>query len=151
MPGWVWDSLQADFEDGLERLKQFVAREGHARVPQRHKNADGFALGTWVGSRRKYYKKSELSPERIAALEAVPGWVWDPFEYDFQNGLERLKQFIAREGHARVPLRHKDAVGFALGQWVTNRRMEYKKGNLLPERIAALEAVPGWVWNVLQE
>ena len=65
---------------------------------------DGFNLGTWVNSRRQEYKKGKLSEPRRKALEALPGWVWDPFEEDFQEGLKYLKAYVAREGNARVHL-----------------------------------------------
>jgi hypothetical protein len=91
-----------------------------------------------------------LSPEWAAALEEVPGWVWDPIEADFQEGLGALRQFVEREGHARVPARHVESfqgVEVLLGSWVSNRRSNFKAGRLSAERIAALEEVPGWVWD----
>ena len=32
------------------------------------------------------------------------------------------------------------------GRWASRRRMEFGKGRLSAERIAALEAIPGWEW-----
>ena len=45
-----------------------------------------------------------------------------------------------------VPQRHTEG-GFHLGNWVSSRRMEFKKGKLLGERIADLAAIKGWVWE----
>jgi hypothetical protein len=45
-----------------------------------------------------------------------------------------------------VPAKYIDPSGLALGGWVTNRRTEYRKGALSPERIAALDAL-GMVWR----
>jgi hypothetical protein len=39
-------------------------------------NGAEFTLGRWVSSRRGDFKYGKLSAERIAALEAIPGWVW---------------------------------------------------------------------------
>ena len=100
------------------------------------------------GYRHGEFMNGDLSPDRIKALEEVPGWAWDPFEEDYQNGLERLRAYADREGHARVPNTYKDETGFKLGTWVGSRRKEYKKGDLSPERIKALEEVPGWVWEI---
>ena len=37
--------------------------------------------------------------------------------------------------------------GFAIGQWVVNRRAEYRRGQLSPERIRRIEAeFPDWQW-----
>ena len=117
--------MEADFQEGLGALAQFVEREGHARVPARHvESFQGaeFKLGTWVSNRRKDFKAGGLSADRIATLREFHGWEWDPFEADFQECLVVLAQFVEREGHARVPLRHVelfDGVEFMLGTWVS--------------------------------
>ena len=46
--------------------------------------------------RRKEYKKGKLSKARIEALEAVEGWLWDPIEANFQEGLSILKAYVKR-------------------------------------------------------
>ena len=43
--------------------------------------------------------------------------------------------------------RYKTPDGFALGQWVSTRRQDYRKGKLSDEKIADLEALEGWVWD----
>jgi hypothetical protein len=60
-------------------LRQYAAREGHARVPQNYvETVDGIDvnLGNWVVSKRGQFKSDRLSAERIAELEALPGWPW---------------------------------------------------------------------------
>ncbi|WP_338857898.1 helicase associated domain-containing protein (plasmid) [Gordonia hongkongensis] len=55
----------------------------------------------------------------------------------------------AAEHCSSSPHRNATIDGFAIGQWVVNRRAEYRRGRLSPERIARLETeFPGWVWNV---
>ena len=81
-------------------------------------------------------------------METIEGLVWDPVEVDFLHGLGQLKKFVEREGHARVPSKHKDEDNFALGGWVSNKRKNYKNNRLSAERIEKLEAIEGWVWAV---
>src|SRR6476619_2615215 len=45
--GFVWEALQADWEEGFCCLKKYRDREGHCRVPQRHTEGN-FALGQWT-------------------------------------------------------------------------------------------------------
>jgi hypothetical protein len=143
--GWVWDTYEADWQEGFDHLKRFVKRENHARVPKAHIE-DGFKLGQWTNNLRA--RKGGLSPDRIRALESVKGWVWDSLEADWQEGFDHLKRFVKSEKHARVPAKHIEG-GFKLGIWVSNQRAFYKneKKPLAPARIEALESVKGWVWN----
>ena len=103
-----------------------------------------------MSSRRKEYRKGTLSADRIANLDAVPGWEWDQFEADYQRTLASLRQYVAREGHARVLQGHVetfDGDDIKLGTWVSNRRTDYRKARLSSDRVAALEAIDGWVWG----
>jgi hypothetical protein len=45
-----------------------------------------------------------------------------------------------------VPRSYKAADGTALGSWVHDQRVAYKKGAMSEARAARLEAVAGWVW-----
>ena len=144
-PGWAWDAIKSQYQEGLEQLKKFVKREGHARVPNSHIE-ENFKLGQWVTLRRISFKQNKLSLDKIKELETFPGWTWDPIESQFQEGLDYLKKYIKREGHANVNQKHIEDK-FKLGQWVVVRRGDYNKGKLLVERIKELEALPGWTWD----
>jgi len=70
---FIWDVLDADWEEGFAALKVFKKREGHCRVPQAHKEGD-HRLGIWVGTQRA--KKANLTPERLQRLDEI-GFVWN--------------------------------------------------------------------------
>ena len=139
-PGWAWDARQAQWEEGLSHLRRFVEREGHARVHPRHVE-DGFKLGVWVGAQRL----RRPSSQRKALLDALPGWVWDARQNDWENGLACLLRYVEREGHALVP---QDRVedGFRLGGWVAGQRSTHRREKLDTDRTARLAAIPGWTW-----
>lgn len=139
--GWLWDSLEQDFIDGLSALDAFILREGHASISALHVES-GFKLGAWVS--RKRTGRPKLSIQRVAALESRIGWLWSSLEQDFIDGLSHLDAFISREGHCRVPGRHVES-GFNLGYWVGSKRVV--RATLSSERVAALESRAGWLWN----
>ena len=153
VPGWEWGvwgvDWEAQWQARLEEVQQYVAQ--HGRPPPQTAGA----LGRWVNTQRKEYKawqqgkRSSMTPERIAALEAVPGWEWGvDWEAQWQARLEELQQYMAQ--HGRPP----PQTAGPLGIWVTTQCTQYKawqqgkRSSMTPERIAALEAVPGWEWGL---
>ena len=88
-------------------------REGHARVPA-SKKWDGLRLGPWVSRRRSEGNAARLTPERVATLEAIPGWTWDPHADAWETGLAALRAFVAREGHARVAKAEAEGLSVAM-------------------------------------
>ena len=114
--GFVWDALEAAWEEGFSYLKAYKAREGHCRVPDKHKENE-FRLGQWVGVQRL---SQTLSTERRQRLDKL-GFTWDPRDADWEEYLSYLKAYKAREGHCRVPYNHVEG-DFRLGEWVANRR-----------------------------
>jgi hypothetical protein len=144
-PEWRVGRLEALFRMNLAVLRRYAECHGHTRVPQGYV-FDNVRLGNWVFSRRQAYRKGKLSRQRIDALERLAGWTWDPNEEDFGIGLEAVRDYVNEHGHSGVPTnyRHDD---MNLGAWVVRRRSEYRRGKLSPDRIAALEAIPRWVWD----
>jgi len=137
--GFVWDGHETAWENGLGKLKQFYEREGHCLVVRGHKE-DNYKLDIWVTTQRS--KKDNLSSERIKRLDAL-GFSWDPLTEQWEEGLNKLKQFYKREGNCLVPAKHIED-GYKLGLWVSGQRS--KKDNLSSERIKRLDAL-GFVWK----
>src|SRR5229473_7387000 len=113
-------SYSTRWEEGFSHLMHFSDREGHCRVPQRHKTDDGYRLGQWVKVQRT--NKKGLDPNRRQRLEALPGWDWDPISTQWEEAFCRLKHFSEREGHYAVAKSHKTKDGYRLGQWVNSQR-----------------------------
>ncbi len=145
LPGWRWDALADGWAVGLAALGAFVAREGHARVPAVHVEG-GFRLGIWASHQRGQRRRGALEPARIAELEAIPGWSWEPTAEDWAAALAALRAMAARDGRLRVPRGHVEG-DIQLGSWVSSRRAEHRRGVLEPARVAELEAIPGWSWD----
>ncbi len=143
--GTVLGSRDAGYRIGVDHLRAYVAREGHANVPQKSVTDDGFTLGKWVSIRRRDHKIGRLSTVRIAELDAL-GMVWDPRDAGYRIGTDHLRVYAAAQGHANVPAAHVADDGFKLGAWVANRRHDHKIGRLSTTRIAELNTL-GMVWD----
>ena len=145
LPGWTWDILTDQWEQGFGYLLRFAERQGHSRVPDNHVE-DGFRLGKWVGKQRTSYGRGNLAPDRFRRLEELPRWTWDILTDQWEQGFGYLLRFAEREGHTRVPRSH-EGDGYRLGPWVDKQRTSYGRGTLAPDRIRRLEELPGWSWD----
>jgi superfamily II DNA or RNA helicase len=145
LPGWEWNTTQASWTKAYELLRQYAASEGHLYVPAKLV-VDGFALGAWVNTQRTKYGTGTLSPDRVACLESLDGWVWNTRDALFERSFALLKRYSEVHGSARVE-RKTIYGGIRLGQWVASRRLDYRKGRLDPNRVARLESLPGWTWD----
>ena len=84
LKGWAWegDEIRRDakWEVGFDHLKKFEQSHGHVKVPLDYIDSeDGYKTGAWVATQRRAKKgtsTSTLTPDRIARLETLKGWVW---------------------------------------------------------------------------
>jgi hypothetical protein len=79
VPGWTWDGRGAAWEEKLVALRAHV--DAHGRLPT---HREFLGLSKWVDTQRQAKKAMDadsasnmMTPARVAALEAVPGWTWD--------------------------------------------------------------------------
>jgi hypothetical protein len=131
--------MSEQWEQGLRYLRKYNAREGHSRVPSAHIEK-GFPLGNWVHHRRR--GRHKLPAERRRQLDEL-GFIWKPFEEDWNEGFAHLKAYSEREGHSRVPSRHIEN-GFPLGTWVGVQRSI--KDKMSAERRKRLDKL-GFAWK----
>jgi superfamily II DNA or RNA helicase len=143
--GFIWDPLEGLWEEGFSELRTFVAREGHARVPQHYVTESGYKLGSWVSIQRGKKKRIAVSHKR--ALDDL-GFVWDAFAEKWERGFSALQAFFNVEGHAKVPKYFIDSDGYKLGQWVSMQKQ--KIGRLPTARRRSLESL-GLVSNTNTE
>jgi superfamily II DNA or RNA helicase len=148
--GWIWNTLEADFQYGLGQLKKHVKHEGSAMFSMSYIDDDGFALGTWVANLRRAKKNNKLDSYPIQQLEAINGWLWSIRDMGFPNGLRQLEKYVAQNSNARVPNTYMDEDEFNLGRWVSRQRQRYINGTLEADRSKILEAVDGWIWDPME-
>ncbi len=148
MPGYTKDVFKRNKpltdEEWWVLLNKFVAREGHAKVPLRHKE-EGYSLGTWVQKKRA--QKDTMSKEEQQKFEALSHWLWNPREDSFENALSILRIYSNREGHCHVPVGHIEN-SFKLGKFVANIRTLYSQNKLSALNRSSLETIPGWTYSV---
>jgi len=144
--GFIWDPLEAQWEEAFERLQAFASVNGHCRVPAKYVTADGFRLGAWIDKQKQRQKQGSMPLERKARLDEL-GFTWDPFKDQWEEGFQHLQAFVNERKHCRLPSNHVCADGYRLGQWVQVQRTQEE--SLSPERKARIDAI-GFLWDPLR-
>ncbi len=145
LTGWDWAPRESRWNRGYHALAEFTRLHGHARVPARYETSDGYPLGNWVSTQRIFQKKGKLAADRQSRLEALAGWIWDPWESNWDESMSALRCYVESHGHARVPSTYSTETGINLGAWVVKCREKIKRGELEDGRRGELENLPGWV------
>jgi hypothetical protein len=150
LPGWTWSVPDSRFAQHLAALVEYQSRHGNCELPPRHLE-DGLHLGAWVARVRQLHADGRLAHEQALALQAIPGWSWQPpppieerWQSAWDDAYAQLQQWAAVHGHASPP---GDLVveGRRLGAWVLKQRSRRTEMSAL--RIRRLQALPGWQWS----
>jgi len=145
--GVIWDIHKKQWDNSYLLLVKFQHREGHANVPQKHKE-EGANLGLWLLEQRKKKRRGLLDISLEERLENI-GVIWDAFKGLWESKYLLLVKFKQRKGHANVPDSHKEE-GLNLGAWLKDQRDQKRKGKLNIRHKERLEDV-GVVWDVFKE
>jgi superfamily II DNA or RNA helicase len=132
---------------GFGALQDYSEQHGNCLVPVSFKPPNGYRLGGWVNMQRS--TRYKLPAEHQSRLEALKGWSWNPFDDVWEKGYATLVQYSRTHGNCLAPRQYKQSDGYKLGVWIsTQRTMRYK---MPPERLARLEALKDWTWDVIEE
>ena len=145
IPGWSWHRHQTSWDEQFAVLSSYAQREGQA-LPLVDCVEEGAPIGKWASKQRHAYVKGQLSTERRARLESLPGWAWDANDARWYSHYYAMAAFAAREGHSQ-PKRRWIENGLKIGGWAGDQRRAHRKGQLSADRIARLGALPGWTWD----
>ena len=113
-----------------------------ALVPVSYETASKLKLGLWVSNQRKDFSK--LSKIRLSRLNAI-GFVWDVFEYNWEQMFSELERYKKENGDALVPATYETASKVKLGSWVSVQRK--KSAQLSESRVSRLNSI-GFIWRV---
>lgn len=79
LPGWVWHTHNAKWNEFQSALHAYVLENKTARVPFKYVNDSGYKLGHAVMNVRKqrtHLKDAANEAARLAWLDSLPGWRW---------------------------------------------------------------------------
>ena len=160
----------ADFADHvssvlIERITDswdygFAATNGHALPARRHIRGqpvrisdldEESQLAFWVQRQRTAWNRGRLSDDRCRKLGALPGWVWDVRDANWEKMFAALKVVCESTGTAVIPKNYETEDGLKLGGWLNDQRRFFRKNLLNETRIQRLTALPNWTWSPSEE
>ena len=71
--GFVWNSLEANWQSMFESVREYHDRFGNCNVPRNW--TENPKLSWWVDNHRQFYRLGKLSPDRIRLLDQI-GFAW---------------------------------------------------------------------------
>ena len=143
--GFIWDAFEYQWDKNYNLLKEYKEKFGNCNVPSGYKYKDT-NLGTWVSQQRCALRRTSkiiLSNDKIDKLNSI-GFIWDPFEYQWDEKFELLKQYKEEFGNCNVPYNYKYK-DVNLGKWVFTQRIKLKERNISLSRIDKLNSI-GFRW-----
>lgn len=106
-------------------------------------------MGAFIRRMRDWYangeKRALLTPERIAALEAL-GMRWSAINLKWERNYLRAAEYYREHGDLLVPAGYKSPDGHALGAWINKLRRSRRAGELPEEQVERLDAI-GMFWG----
>ena len=147
LPGWAWDARDALWDQMYAELLVLIGDGGFEGF-SRSRTGESEKVGRWLTKQRSNFRAGKLSRDRIAQLESIPNWTWEPIDSKWEEGFSRLSVFLEREGSAKVPEDYSEA-GYNLGTWVRHQKAKYRQGRMSTEQARRFEELPGWVWDAI--
>ena len=134
--GFIWNPYDAQWDGFYDDLVSFKRQHGHCCVSARFtKNK---FLKKWALDQRALYRKGKLSEDRIDKLNKLQ-FVWDIYEYDWQEKYEALKEFFQENGHCNLPVGY-CSHGLNIYTWLHCQYKLFSDGNLSDNKIKKLVA-----------
>jgi superfamily II DNA or RNA helicase len=147
IPGWEWGTEREETYTWEEQRTHWITV--YTRIQKApstiSKEKEEKRAGIWQSNQRKAKKTGTLYAERIAELEAIPGWEWGT-ENTWKEQRTHWITVYTRIQKAPSTI-SKEKEEKRAGVWQSTQRTAKKKGTLSAERSAALEAILGWTWS----
>lgn len=117
------------------------------RIPRAEREPREREIENWLPDQRK--NRRRLDSHQVARLEALPGFLWNPQRNAWKANVKGYGNFFLKHGKRPSDLSNNSREK-RLADWGSEQRNLRREANgrnaPTPQRIAELEAIPGWEW-----
>ena len=135
------------WEERYQELEAYLKERSEKYVPKGTIDKNGYDLYYWVSDQRRAYKSGKLTQEQMQKLDDI-GYPFYADSGSRQNKLQEqwLKKYeIVLEYSESHKGEHtaKSVVykGVPIVSWLSNQQVQFKKGNMIHERIELLQKI----------
>lgn len=143
--GWMWSTGPTEtlanrqrFEQKLAQVAAFVSANGW--YPRRTtRNVDETRLGQWCQAQRRKHASGDLTADRTAAIEVLPGWEWqpDPAAAVWRQQHTQITAWLATHG-PNPDIQSVDPHERRASRWLRQQQATHQTGGLTDEQVALL-------------
>ena len=145
--GFIWEpKKEAKWEEMFNKVSKLKEKTKGFYASDENIKAFGKELFTWINHTKAFYKKGDLSSERINKLNSIK-FIWETEDL-WDERFENLKKIHEEKGKLPINFKFKD--GVKLSSWIVSNRNNLKKGKLSSERKKKLLSI-GIVENKYQD
>jgi superfamily II DNA or RNA helicase len=146
---WEWDFNDKQWMNKYLFVKNESEKNNKYLIDSGNKEKN---IVRWIGIQRKLYKLNKLSKKRIILMKKLINWVWDSNinrENEWMEQYFLVENFIKKHKKYPSPKKLENNEEKEMGDWIEQRKREFKSNNISKEKIKLLEKLPNWKWNVL--
>jgi len=144
--GFIWAPHDAKWQTAIEACEEWCELHGDLSSIGSNTTLGDYPIGTFIAHQRVFFKRRELSTERVRQLEAM-GIVWDRKDVTWLRNFRACEHYVAHVG----PINDVNANGppykqLAIGRWLHHQRQLRKNGRLREDRKKLLDGL-GISWT----
>ena len=143
--GWTWSTgptgtvaNRQRFEQKLAQVAVFVSSNGW--YPRRTtRNVAETRLGEWCHAQRRKHASGDLTADRTAAIQVLPGWEWqpDPAAAVWRQQHTQITAWLAKHG-PNPSEQSVDPHERRAARWLRQQQAAHQTGGLTDEQVALL-------------
>lgn len=147
----AWSSHTAHEAGFWSRYRAYLQRARATGPDERDKAMPSREAAVWANNlrgRREDLRAQggDLPEDQLTAVEAIPGWSWNPHDDNHAAKVLVLQQFITATGRSVASIKQLEQwnnhpIGVWLNSWRTRR------ATLSSTQQSELEALTGWSWD----